>query len=146
MNCREFESVVVEIARAGSLDAATDREGMAHAKSCSRCALRLKNERRLTGAVTALTGARVIDGTGRAPLENATLVVANGKIQEVGTAVKVPAASIVSRIKRRLSIARACISGGLLGRGRMGSTSAMAYYSIDPDFRQVLYIVKYTAL
>src|SRR4029077_10570100 len=42
-------------------------------------------------AVTALTGARVIDGTGRAPLENATIVVANGKIQEVGTAAKVPA-------------------------------------------------------
>ncbi len=41
--------------------------------------------------VTALTGARVIDGTGRAPLENATLVVANGRIQDVGTAVKVPA-------------------------------------------------------
>src|SRR5438477_9780361 len=54
MNCREFENVVVEIARAGSLDAATDREGMAHAKSCTRCALRLKNEQRLTGAVTAL--------------------------------------------------------------------------------------------
>ena len=54
MNCREFESVVVEIARAGTLDAACERESMAHAKSCTRCALRLKNERRLTGAVTAL--------------------------------------------------------------------------------------------
>jgi imidazolonepropionase-like amidohydrolase len=42
-------------------------------------------------APTALTGARVIDGTGRAVLENATLLVANGRIQEVGTAVKVPA-------------------------------------------------------
>ena len=42
-------------------------------------------------AVTALSGARVIDGTGRAPLENATIVVANGKIQDIGTAVNVPA-------------------------------------------------------
>jgi len=40
---------------------------------------------------TALTGARVIDGTGRAPLENATVLVTNGRIQEVGTEVKVPA-------------------------------------------------------
>ena len=42
-------------------------------------------------APTALTGARVIDGAGGAALENATLLVANGRIQEVGTAVKVPA-------------------------------------------------------
>jgi imidazolonepropionase-like amidohydrolase len=42
-------------------------------------------------APTALTGARVIDGTGRGALENATVLVANGRIQEVGTAVKVPA-------------------------------------------------------
>ena len=32
-----------------------------------------------------------IDGAGGAALENATLLVANGRIQEVGTAVKVPA-------------------------------------------------------
>src|SRR5262245_11421038 len=42
------------------------------------------------GTTTALTGARVIEGTGRAALENATLLVTNGRVQEVGTAVKVP--------------------------------------------------------
>ncbi len=31
-----------------------------------------------------LTGARVIDGTGRAPLEQATLLISNGRIQAVG--------------------------------------------------------------
>src|SRR5881394_3515730 len=43
------------------------------------------------GGTIALTNARVFDGTGRAPLDNATVLVVNGKIQEVGTAVKVPA-------------------------------------------------------
>ena len=40
------------------------------------------------------------------------------------TAVKVAAASIVSRMKRRLSIARACILG--VSDGRKGRTLAMA--------------------
>jgi len=41
----------------------------------------------------ALTGARVIDGTGKAPLNGATLVISNGRIEAVGAsaAVKVPA-------------------------------------------------------
>jgi imidazolonepropionase-like amidohydrolase len=45
-----------------------------------------------TSAVTALTGARVIDGTGRAPMEQATIVINNGRIESVGaaSAVKVP--------------------------------------------------------
>jgi imidazolonepropionase-like amidohydrolase len=39
----------------------------------------------------ALTGARVIDGTGRAPLEQATVVIANGRISAVGAGAQVPA-------------------------------------------------------
>ena len=35
-------------------------------------------------ATVVLTGARVIDGTGRAPLEQATLLISNGRIQAVG--------------------------------------------------------------
>ena len=44
------------------------------------------------GGIVALTGARVIDGTGRAPLEQATIIIANGRIDAVGTgaAVKIP--------------------------------------------------------
>src|SRR5947209_14507603 len=42
------------------------------------------------------------------------------------TAVKVPARSIVSRMKRRLSIARSCISGGVECGGRRGITGGMA--------------------
>ena len=45
------------------------------------------------GGTVALTGARVIDGTGAAPLEQATIVIANGRIQAVGaaSAVTIPA-------------------------------------------------------
>ena len=41
---------------------------------------------------TVLTGARVIDGTGAAPIEQATIIVTNGRIEAIGTGdVRVPA-------------------------------------------------------
>ncbi len=45
------------------------------------------------GAVTALTGARVIDGTGRPAMEQATILIRNGRIDAVGaaSAVTIPA-------------------------------------------------------
>lgn len=46
--------------------------------------------------VVALTGARVLDGTGRAPIEQATLVIHKGRVQAVGPArsVQIPAGAI----------------------------------------------------
>ena len=43
------------------------------------------------GATVALTGFRLIDGTGSAPVENATLVISEGRVREVGAGVQVPA-------------------------------------------------------
>ena len=43
------------------------------------------------GGVVAFTGARVIDGTGAAPVEGATIVVSDGKIQAVGKNATIPA-------------------------------------------------------
>jgi imidazolonepropionase-like amidohydrolase len=43
------------------------------------------------GGTLALTGARVINGTGAQPLEQATIVIANGRIEAVGAKVKIPA-------------------------------------------------------
>lgn len=45
------------------------------------------------GTAVALTGARLFDGTGRAPLEQSTLVIRNGRIEAVGApgAVTIPA-------------------------------------------------------
>jgi len=45
------------------------------------------------GQTIAVVGARVIDGTGRAPLENATVLISNGRIQEVGPNVRIPSAA-----------------------------------------------------
>ena len=49
MNCTEFESVVVDIARGGLMDAVERREGLAHATGCERCGRRLANEQALSG-------------------------------------------------------------------------------------------------
>ena len=49
------------------------------------------NRRRCGTSTKAFVGARIIDGTGKAPIENATLIVRNGHIEAVGTSVKVPA-------------------------------------------------------
>src|SRR5215468_4570537 len=48
-----------------------------------------------SGAI-ALTGARIIDGTGRAPVQQGTIVINNGHIEAVGaaSAVKVPAGAM----------------------------------------------------
>ena len=45
------------------------------------------------GGIVALTGARLIDGTGAAPIENATLLINNDRIEAVGpaAAVRIPA-------------------------------------------------------
>jgi len=42
-------------------------------------------------SVKAFIGARIIDGTGKAPMQNATLIVRNGRIEAVGPSVKPPA-------------------------------------------------------
>ena len=42
-------------------------------------------------AVTALTGVRIIDGTGRPPIERGTIVISNGRITAAGASVQIPA-------------------------------------------------------
>src|SRR5436853_7648430 len=46
-----------------------------------------------TGAPSAQAwvGARIIDGTGKPAIENATLLIRNGRIEAVGRRVKIPA-------------------------------------------------------
>ena len=39
---------------------------------------------------TAFTNGRVIDGTGKPAIENATIVVRDGRVEAVGRSVKVP--------------------------------------------------------
>jgi len=44
-----------------------------------------------TAAVQAWVGARIIDGSGKPAIENATLVIRNGRVEAVGERVKIPA-------------------------------------------------------
>lgn len=54
MKCREFDGLVVDLARGRGLEAAVCREAEAHAESCARCAARLAAERNVTSALGAL--------------------------------------------------------------------------------------------
>ena len=49
-----------------------------------------------SSSTVAITGARLIDGTGRAPLEQATLIISDGRIQTVGVpaAVQIPVGAV----------------------------------------------------
>jgi len=50
------------------------------------------------GATVAITGARLIDGTGRAPIENATLLVEDGRVVRVGPSSEVAIPAGVSQV------------------------------------------------
>ncbi len=54
MNCREFEDIVNDLARAKMIDAQSRVAGMAHAEICERCASRLDNERSLSDGLKIL--------------------------------------------------------------------------------------------
>src|SRR5688500_2428447 len=49
-------------------------------------------------ATVALTGARVIDGTGRPPRDQATILIVNGRIESVGAGADVKIPSGVTRV------------------------------------------------
>ncbi|HMF56206.1 MAG TPA: hypothetical protein VK619_07660 [Pyrinomonadaceae bacterium] len=54
MNCKDFESVVNDLARASVMDASARQEAAEHAESCQRCAACLQDERTLTYGLRAL--------------------------------------------------------------------------------------------
>src|SRR5258708_7184537 len=73
-------------------------------------------------ATTAFTGARVIDGTDRAPIDNATMLVRGGKIVALGPAagVTIPAGA------QRVPLAGKTVIPGLISaHGHVGNTVGM---------------------
>ena len=72
-----------------------------------------------TATTIVLTGARLIDGTGRAPLEQATLVIANGKIEAVGApgVVKIPAGATAIDVAGKTIVPGFINAHGHLGAG-----------------------------
>ena len=78
----------------------------------------------------AFTGARVIDGTDKAPIDNATIVVRGGKVVAVGpaAAVTIPAGA------QRVSLAGKTVIPGLVNaHGHVGNTVGMeqGHYSAE---------------
>jgi imidazolonepropionase-like amidohydrolase len=78
----------------------------------------------------AFTGARVIDGTDRAPIDNATILVRGGKVAAIGpaAAVTIPAGA------RRVALAGKTVIPGLVNaHGHVGNTVAMeqGHYSAE---------------
>jgi hypothetical protein len=54
MNCRDFEKLVLALARVSLLDAATREQSLGHTEGCKRCATRLAEERALLADVRAV--------------------------------------------------------------------------------------------
>lgn len=72
----------------------------------------------------AFTGARIIDGTGKAPVEKATLLIHNGRIAAIGTSVKIPAGA------ERIDVAGKTIIPGLInGHGHVNDLSQLGLYA-----------------
>jgi imidazolonepropionase-like amidohydrolase len=69
--------------------------------------------------IVILTGGRLIDGTGRAALERATLVIANGRVEAVGPqgAVKVPAGATAIDVSGKTIVPGFINAHGHLGAG-----------------------------
>jgi imidazolonepropionase-like amidohydrolase len=86
--------------------------------------------------VRAFTGARVIDGSDRAPIDNATIVVRDGRVVSVGPAARVtiPAGA------ERVSLAGKTIIPGLVNaHGHVGNTVGLqqGHYSAENVLRDL---------
>jgi imidazolonepropionase-like amidohydrolase len=90
-----------------------------------------------TDIVRAFTGARVVDGTDRAPLDNATILVRDGRVAAIGPAasVTIPANAV------RVPLAGKTVIPGLINaHGHVGNTEGLqqGHYSaqnVDRDLR-----------
>jgi len=90
-----------------------------------------------SGAVRAFTGAKVFDGTDRAPIDNATILVRDGRLTAVGPA----AAVTIPPNTARVSLTGKTVIPGLVNaHGHVGNTEGLqqGHYSaqnVDRDLR-----------
>ena len=80
--------------------------------------------------VTAFTGARVIDGTDRAPIANATLLIRDGRIAAVGPAANV---TVPAGAERVALTGKTVIPGLVNAHGHVGNTVGLeqGHYSAE---------------
>jgi imidazolonepropionase-like amidohydrolase len=75
-------------------------------------------------APKAFVGARVIDGTGKAAVENATIVVRNGRIEAIGKSVTIPAGA------QRIDVAGKTIMPGMVNaHGHVNNLDQLGLYA-----------------
>jgi imidazolonepropionase-like amidohydrolase len=104
--------------------------------ACLVCASLVALPAQSPGGVKAFTGARVIDGTDRAPIDNATILVRDGRIVAVGppAGVTVPAGAV------RVSLAGKHVMPGLVNaHGHVGNTVGLeqGHYSAENVLRDL---------
>jgi imidazolonepropionase-like amidohydrolase len=88
------------------------------------------------GGVKAFTGARVIDGTDRAPIANATIVVKDGRIVAVGPAANVTVPAGATRVALT---GKTVIPGIINAHGHVGNTVGLqqGHYSAENVMRDL---------
>jgi imidazolonepropionase-like amidohydrolase len=75
-------------------------------------------------APKAFTGARVIDGTGKAAIEKATILVRNGRVEAVGASVKIPEGA------QRIDLTGKTIIPGLINaHGHVSNVDQLGLYA-----------------
>jgi imidazolonepropionase-like amidohydrolase len=79
-----------------------------------------------SGPVQAWVGARVIDGTGKPAIENATLIIRNGRIEAVGRRVKIPAGA-----ERIDATGKTIIPGLICAHGHLSDAAQFGVYLRD---------------
>jgi imidazolonepropionase-like amidohydrolase len=83
-----------------------------------------------TSRSKAFVGARVIDGTDRSPIDNATIVVSDGKVQSVAPSARAQVPANAERIQLQ---GKTVIPGLVNAHGHVGNTEGMeqGHYSAD---------------
>lgn len=92
--------------------------------------------------VRAFTGARVVDGTDRAPIDNATLLVKDGRVTAIGPAARIA----IPDGAERIPVAGKTIIPGLVNaHGHVGNTEGLeqGHYSAENVARDLLTYARY---
>jgi imidazolonepropionase-like amidohydrolase len=85
-----------------------------------------QNSQNATPRVQAWVGARIIDGTGRPAIEDATLLVRDGQIEAVGKKVKIPAGA-----ERIDATGKTIIPGLISAHSHVNNTAQLGIYLRD---------------
>jgi hypothetical protein len=105
MNCQDFETIIIEIARDRLMDASARERGLEHVQKCSPCAILLVEERALSRDLRALSAR---GGGEEIPARIETALLSAFR-QQAATQIVAPAAAPRTR-RRYMSLAAAALA------------------------------------